>query len=208
MTELEQAQAKQLQDLEIENTALRAQVMGLERAVRERETTIAFVSTMLSQMIIEGFRLKPSRVWPHERFCWSLDPDAGFDDPTHMTRQNARNAAVRYMDTELGGARNYRVWTGKAVREPLSAYFGLDTDWVIDSVVSNALFALPEHVGAWLDDIPGDARRSLDDIVETGFAAMLDAWADQYQQHPEFFGVEEVEEHHLLNEKGEPQWTK
>jgi len=106
-----------------------------------------------------------------------------FTSDKYDTREEALEAAKK----EYSGS--HVLYTGKA-HEPKKAgdYF-----WGISSVVENMQDAAYEDAGCedWLDDI--DVEGSLEEFIRHA----INDWADQCDDHPKFFKVDEIETHKM-----------
>lgn len=111
------------------------------------------------------------------KYAYSFDEeryDGNFD-----TREEAVEEA-RDIDPDIP------VWTGRAVRPKLS-HFLRDADWWLEWASDRAADECAEYSDGWPPKAPPGAD---DDLMR-----VLDEWAERHGLQPQFFLVEDVQEH-------------
>lgn len=113
--------------------------------------------------------------------CWSVDEEHYEDGGV----SEAADHIVCNLDpnTELPIVED--VWLGKARRHKASDFI-TSSDWLLDDMRDRAYDESGEYSEAWLDGI----KKEDVDTLEKALKELIDKWADQTNNHPDFFTIE------------------
>lgn len=107
-----------------------------------------------------------------------------------------REEAVAAAPAALGLAPDQKFWTGFTM--PAGAVMP-DADRVIEDMFENARDENGDHAENWLDDVPAEAMLEL----QKGLEDLVLAWLDKHNLLPDWYDIEQIEEHHAPREKQE-----
>lgn len=114
--------------------------------------------------------------------CWSYDEERfskDFDDVAERAWDGL------HPDTP----ETFTLYQGEVEPHSISSFF-YDSDSLLENLAERAFDELGECAEDWLQTIPRDAVKELDETIK----AALEAWAEKHKLQPTFYGVSNVKE--------------